>query len=188
MHKPFSLQGSGVKRLHSEQLTFHNARHTYANEIVSSCIFYDAVIIFISTSSGRRNGGGCIRNAREAEGTLCTSYPAKHASHPAHIRPISASSRTPILHTYMTRCNYCLHHHTHRHTLALTLQGWNLMECDLVWRLGVGPLICMQAVFTGIPWPIIIINPDWGIGTPNLTGLYGYSHSRRTGATLYYIL
>lgn len=76
--------------------------------------------------------------------------------------------------------------HRHTHTCAHT-PGWNLMECDLVWSLGVGSLICMQAVFANVPRPmIIIINPDWGIGTPNLTGLYGSSHSCRTGVTLYY--
>lgn len=124
-----------------------------------------------------------LEKRRDALHQLPSETCVTPCTHSAHQRVISHTN-PPHIHDQMQ----LLPPPSHTHTLALTLQGWNLMECDLVWRLGGGPLICMQAVFTGIPWPIIIINPDWGIGTPNLTGLYGYSHSRRTGATLYYIL
>lgn len=102
---------------------------------------------------------------------ICTLKPASYAL----TKPSSTYTRAH-------KISASTHTHTGTHT-----RGWNLMECDLVWSLCVGSLICMQALFSNIPRPmIIIINPDWGIGTPNLTGLYGSSHSCRTGVTLYY--
>lgn len=109
--------------------------------------------------------------------TICTQKQASCATHELTNRPPRTQELIKLLFP---------HTDTHTHTCAHT-PGWNLMECDLVWSLGVGSLICMQAVFANVPRPmIIIINPDWGIGTPNLTGLYGSSHSCRTGVTLYY--
>lgn len=99
-----------------------------------------------------------------------------------HIQSLKHVSGHLTHHRRHKMCNFPhMQTNTHTHT------QWNLMECDLVWHQCTA-LICMRAIFTGIPRLIIIINPNWGIGTPNLTGLYGYSHSCRTDVTPYYSL
>lgn len=108
------------------------------------------------------------------------------------------------VHTFFLSAPHLVHHpssfiheriqllfHLHTHTHSQSHTQTHMARLNGVWSVLTSPrgaLICMLAVFSSIPRPIIIINPDWGIGTPNLTGLYGYSHSRWTGVTLYYIL
>lgn len=120
-----------------------------------------------------------IHTFLETRFILCT-----HSSYQLHIS-------STILHpSYMNVYNYCFTY-THTHTHSQSHTQTHMARLNGVWSVLTSPrgaLICMLAVFSSIPRPIIIINPDWGIGTPNLTGLYGYSHSRWTGVTLYYIL